>query len=258
MEHKTITSIDPSTPQTFSYGELPLRTVLIEKKPWFVLADAGKALDIKNTADFLKSKYCNEKGVENSYPLETPGGVQRLTLINERNLYALVGRSTKPGAMAFMDWVYGEVLPEIRETGRYSGSPLGIENDPIIALGMSVVEIRRAQLDVEKRVSLLEKQRDAAAEAMMALPEASVEARRQTVREQCNEGIAQLHHLTGWNYDVCWQKAYFRYNQCLHVNATKRARNAGMKRLDWVEACGKIEVLYAIIADMIKSVKTSL
>ena len=32
----------------------------------------------------------------------------------------LIGRSNKPEAKAFMDWVYSDVLPQIRKTGSYS------------------------------------------------------------------------------------------------------------------------------------------
>jgi hypothetical protein len=39
--------------------------------------------------------------------------------INEPGLYRLVGNSKLPLAEAFQDWVYTEVLPSIRKTGRY-------------------------------------------------------------------------------------------------------------------------------------------
>lgn len=42
------------------------------------------------------------------------------TFIDEKNLYRLIGRSDKPMAIKFMDWVYDVVLPAIRKTGNYS------------------------------------------------------------------------------------------------------------------------------------------
>ncbi|MEA5159953.1 BRO family protein [Cereibacter johrii] len=46
-------------------------------------------------------------------------GTSRLTLISESGLYKLAGRSDKPQAAAFQDWVTREVLPSIRKTGSY-------------------------------------------------------------------------------------------------------------------------------------------
>ena len=47
------------------------------------------------------------------------GGVQQLSVINEAALYKLAFRSNKPQADAFVNWVAGEVLPAIRQTGQY-------------------------------------------------------------------------------------------------------------------------------------------
>lgn len=47
------------------------------------------------------------------------GGVQQLSVINEAALYKLAFRSNKPQADAFVNWVAGEVLPQLRQTGQY-------------------------------------------------------------------------------------------------------------------------------------------
>ena len=48
------------------------------------------------------------------------GGAQRFNIISESGLYALVFKSRKEEAKAFRRWVTGEVLPALRQTGRYS------------------------------------------------------------------------------------------------------------------------------------------
>lgn len=42
-----------------------------------------------------------------------------MSVINEAALYKLAFRSNKPQADAFVNWVAGEVLPQLRQTGQY-------------------------------------------------------------------------------------------------------------------------------------------
>lgn len=105
----------------FNFGQSTIRTLTIGNAVWFVAADVAKALGYKNTskavADHLDD---DEKGVTTGYTL---GGEQKLTVINESGLYALVLRSRKPEARKFTKWVTGEVLPTIRRTGSYQTTP---------------------------------------------------------------------------------------------------------------------------------------
>ena len=64
--------------------------------------------------------HCKPWGITKRY-LPTSSGPQELTFINEGNAYRLsIIRSHKPEAKRFEYWVYDEVLPSIRKTGRYS------------------------------------------------------------------------------------------------------------------------------------------
>ena len=51
--------------------------------------------------------------------MDTLGGKQSMTAVNESGLYDLIFQSRKPEAKVFRKWVNGEVLPSIRKTGRY-------------------------------------------------------------------------------------------------------------------------------------------
>lgn len=51
--------------------------------------------------------------------METPGGIQEITIINESGLYSLILSSKLPSAKAFKRWITSEVLPSIRKHGAY-------------------------------------------------------------------------------------------------------------------------------------------
>ena len=83
----------------------------------FVGRDVAQALGYSNTRDALNKHVDREdKGVANC---DTLGGIQKLTVINESGLYALILSSKLPQAKAFKRWVTSEVLPQIRQTGGY-------------------------------------------------------------------------------------------------------------------------------------------
>ena len=83
----------------------------------FVGRDVAQALGYSNTRDALNKHVDREdKGVANC---DTLGGIQKLTVINESGLYALILASKLPQAKAFKRWVTSEVLPQIRQTGGY-------------------------------------------------------------------------------------------------------------------------------------------
>ncbi|GAX87006.1 anti-repressor protein [Lebetimonas natsushimae] len=84
---------------------------------WFALVDVCRALDIKNPRQ-AKTRL-KEKGVITTDTL-TNGGIQKITFINEPNLYRLILQSRKKEAIKFQDWVTEEVLPAIRKTGMYA------------------------------------------------------------------------------------------------------------------------------------------
>ncbi|MFK3559241.1 BRO-N domain-containing protein [Pasteurella multocida] len=101
---------------TFDFKSNPVRVELFENQPHFCLTDVCSALDISN-AKASRFKL-NEKGVHKMYTL-TNGGKQEVTFINEPNLYRIIFRSNKKEAVEFQNWVFEEVLPQIRKTGKY-------------------------------------------------------------------------------------------------------------------------------------------
>lgn len=98
------------------FGEV--RTVVIENEPWFVAKDVALALGYTNPRDaVINHVFDDDKGVEK---LDTLGGAQNLTVINESGLYSLIFNSRLESAKKFKHWVTSEVLPQIRKTGSYN------------------------------------------------------------------------------------------------------------------------------------------
>lgn len=100
----------------FKFNQNQIRTQAINGNPWFCLADCCKALGIKQNRD--TATRLSQAGVGKT-DISHPTGKKQITIINEPNLYRLIFRSNKPQAQAFADWVYSEVLPQIRQTGGY-------------------------------------------------------------------------------------------------------------------------------------------
>lgn len=59
--------------------------------------------------------------------VNTPGGTQRVSGVNEAGLYALILTSRKPEAVEFKRWVTQQVLPTIRKTGGYMVPSLAVQ-----------------------------------------------------------------------------------------------------------------------------------
>lgn len=94
-----------------------LRILDISGEPWFVARDVCDALGIEQTGRALEKLDDDEKGVN---PIHTLGGTQKMWIVSESGLYALILRSDKPAAKSFRKWITSEVLPQIRRTGGYS------------------------------------------------------------------------------------------------------------------------------------------
>lgn len=94
-----------------------IRIVTISGEPWIVGKDAAVALGYKNPQEAIREHVEeDDKGVSE---ILTPGGKQKMSVINESGLYSLIFGSKLEGAKRFKHWVTSEVLPAIRKTGNY-------------------------------------------------------------------------------------------------------------------------------------------
>lgn len=102
--------------KTWSFEGSEIRTVELNGEPWWVLADVCAVLEISNSRNIAARLEDDEKGVT---LVDTLGGAQNMTIVNESGLYSVILRSDKPQAKPFRKWVTGEVLPSIRRHGAY-------------------------------------------------------------------------------------------------------------------------------------------
>jgi len=108
--------------QIFTYGEIPVRTVLMDGEPWWVLADVCRVLYLSNPSKVAERLDDDEKmtlTLSEGHSGQR-GGAQKAIIVNEFGLYNVILRSDKPEAKAFTRWVTHEVLPSIRQTGQYA------------------------------------------------------------------------------------------------------------------------------------------
>jgi Prophage antirepressor len=123
-----------NTLQQFTNEEFgSIRAIQIDGEPWFVGKDIADALGYGNYRQALKSNVdADDKGV---HSMDTLGGKQNLTIINESGLYSLILSSRLPAARKFKRWVTSEVLPSIRKHGVYATDDIvqNVMNDPDLA-----------------------------------------------------------------------------------------------------------------------------
>lgn len=128
-----------------------IRAIEQNGDPWFVAADVCRALEIDRTQ--TRRLDDDEKGV---CSMQTHGGEQEVSIVNEPGLYSLVLGSRKPEAKAFKRWITHEVIPSIRKHGAYM-TPETIEKvltdpDTIIQLATALKEEQNKRRALEDKV----------------------------------------------------------------------------------------------------------
>lgn len=115
--------------QIFENSEFgSVRTVDFNGKTYFVANDVAKALGYVETAKAIRT-HC--KGVS-EMDIPTNGGIQKVKIITEGDIYRLVIKSKLPEADKFERWIFDEVLPSIRKHGLYAVDEL--INNPELAI----------------------------------------------------------------------------------------------------------------------------
>ena len=130
-----------STVVPFNFHGTQVRVIERDDEPWFVLADLCKVLEIRNARDVAGRLDEDQKGVGQ---IDTPGGKQRTTIVNESGMWDVVLRSDKPEAKPLRRWLTGEVLPSIRKTGSYA-----LKQDPAQEHHRQLASISEARMQME-------------------------------------------------------------------------------------------------------------
>ncbi len=151
----SMSSARASAPGTFVFPvtRQKVRTVWHEGNVWFVANDVSACLGFARPEKAIID-HCNHaktlKGPESGGLTSSPRGIN---IIPESDVYRLVMRSKLPAAEQFQTWVCEEVLPSIRKTGGYGGSPAPATKpqteDQLILEAMQVLLSRTETLKAE-------------------------------------------------------------------------------------------------------------
>ena len=136
------------------FGEI--RTITKDNETYFVGKDVAKALGFTNPRDAITTHVFDEdKGVDT---IDTPGGKQSMTVINESGVYALVFGSRLESAKRFKHWVTSEVLPSIRKNGGYIAGQETLSDEELMAKALLVANNKIAERDkiIEQKQARIE------------------------------------------------------------------------------------------------------
>ena len=100
----------------FEFESNELEIAVINGQPWFNASQVAKALGYANPSKALQDNV----SAKYNQQLDLGRRGKKPIFISEPGLYQLVMRSNLPNAEKFQDWVFEEVLPDIRKTGSYS------------------------------------------------------------------------------------------------------------------------------------------
>ncbi len=174
--------------QIFNNAEFGnIRTVVIDNEPWFVGKDIAMVLGYSEPRSAVSKKVDEEdRGVAK---METPSGIQEMTIINESGLYSLILSSKLPSAKKFKRWVTSEVLPAIRKKGFYDTQT---EKSTGFTAGMTELDV---EVIVEKVIEKLSRktQRDIFIE-------------NKSVYEECNKNL--YHDIDAYLIEMRKQELY--------------------------------------------------
>lgn len=101
-----MTAINFKVFNSADFGQI--RVVMVGEKPWFVLGDIYRALDIQDSSSLLR----NFGEVDSGYfTIGLPNGNETRLIVNERGLHDLAFIIGKPKAVSFARWVDLYVMP---------------------------------------------------------------------------------------------------------------------------------------------------
>lgn len=135
----------------FEYESNSIRVVTnIDGEPWWIASDVCAVLELTNPTEAIRGLDDDEKSTLRI----SEGGPER-NIINEPGLYSLIIRSNKPQARKFKRWITHEVLPSIRQTGKYEVGNVS-KLDLIIQSAQAMKKIEHKQLEHDQRIQILE------------------------------------------------------------------------------------------------------
>lgn len=114
-----------------------IRAMMVDDEPVFIAKDLCRVLGISKHRMAISRLDDDERG---SQLVDTLGGKQTFSTVNESGFYNLVFQSRKPYARKIRKWVTSEVLPTLRKTGKYELQNIG---QPMFVLNTRFYEYKK-------------------------------------------------------------------------------------------------------------------
>lgn len=107
----------------FLFHEAEVRTATDDQgEAWFCAKDVFDALEIQWSGTRGSLRHMPQEWICTLY-LQGQRGSGEVVFLSEAAMYRVLFRSNKPNALAFANWVCGEVLPAIRKQGFFGHVP---------------------------------------------------------------------------------------------------------------------------------------
>lgn len=207
-----------------------IRTVTIDNEIWFVGKDVADALGFKNSRDaILTHVFGEDKGVETIYTL---GGNQKVTVINESGLYALVFSSRLERAKEFKRWVTSEVLPTLRKTGHYEMENYSPEMQAILMHDKKLVKMDERVTSLENTMTIDYAQQQALGEAVNYVVIDALGGKESDAYKEIGKKV-----FSECNRDL---KRYFRVNA--RSNVQKKRFNEAIEYVQHWQPCTNTQI----------------
>lgn len=137
------------TIKTFNHEQLgQVRCFMTDDgRVFFLASDVAKGLGFRDANSMTRTLDDDEKGTQ---IVRTPGGEQKMTVINESGFYHAALKSRVEKAKEFRRWVTKVVLPQIARTGGYINVGENDDESTILAKALMI-----AQKTIEKKDVLI-------------------------------------------------------------------------------------------------------
>lgn len=215
-----------------------------------VAADLATVLEIQRTNDLTSGLDEEYKATDN---VRTLGGTQQMTVIWEPGVYQILATSRKPKAKPFQKWLFEQVLPSIRTTGKYESQPKpSVTQIELIAMmAQQMVEQERAIKEQGRILAQLVAEKEKAEEELSMLPLSEEKPQDIPDRGKINWIVRSHSQRTHAAYQATWSKLYLELYYRYKYDVKARCRNSGLKPLDQIEKDGMIEALHAIASEIL-------
>lgn len=222
-----------------------VRTVDIGGKTYFVANDVAKSLGYAETAKAVRT-HC--KGVS-EMDIPTNGGIQKMKVIPEGDIYRLVIKSQLPSAERFESWIFDEVIPSIRKHGMYAMAELSTELQMLQGLLNQMVDKELADKERDKQIVIAQETANKAVQTTEQIKEEII-APFDNWRNDINTKVKEIAIKAQIPYQTLFSEMYKELEMkagCdLSVrqrNKRERMKNGGSRKTDIDKETTKLAII---------------